>query len=195
MRYSHVGVIVSPANRALGSGSHGPIMLEAVDNKDINCPDQAGVVRHDCVQMVDVCQRAFGKDGDRLCYHRLAVRHLNGFEWTPDRRRRLAEFASRMEGRPLDKDALSVSLRFLHPLLYQLFGKPRQSSEVSCSELIAELYKSIGVTTDGGLPSERVAPFHFAGGMEKSCLRFTKGVSLGPEIRIVMEQPLVLYNR
>lgn len=238
IRYSHVGVVVQPAemeskpsvfrsssgkstqyknevlarvaaSNAVPKVVRGALMLEAVDNKDINCPDWQGTVRHDSVQVVEIGKRAFGKQGERPCYHRFAVRRLQGFEWTPDRRDKLRRFIDNHVGQPMDKSP-KLMIAFMFPKLYDWL-QVRSSNEVSCSELIADLYKAVGVIqkrvqpakvvddTTGGfstaeIPYEprrslEVSPAHFAEGLEKGVLDFAAGVGLGPEVRMPMPQP------
>ncbi|ESL07659.1 hypothetical protein TRSC58_04648 [Trypanosoma rangeli SC58] len=122
----------------------GAILLEAVDNLDINAPDVDGKVRHECVQLVEAKRRLFGREGERWCYSRVAVRRLKGFEWTPQRKRLLRSFISENVGRPMDKSPLMI-LSFIHPKLYEWTGGRRQGTEISCSELIVDLYKHCGV--------------------------------------------------
>ncbi|CUG92482.1 membrane-associated protein, putative [Bodo saltans] len=240
IRYSHVGVVVQPAEMesrpllfsrsggssksaykkeviARASASHEPpkvlkgaLMLEAVDNKDINCPDWQGNVRHDSVQVVEISKRAFGSQDDRPCYHRFAVRRLQGFEWTPDRRDQLRRFIDEHVGQTMDKSP-KLMIAFMFPSLYDWL-KVRTSNEISCSELIADLYKAVGViqkrvqraqvpneAKTGGFTiaevpfdhrrSLEISPAHFAEGLEKGVLDFAPGVGLGPEVRIPMVQP------
>lgn len=165
-------------------------MLEAVDNKDVQCPDIDGTVRHDQVQIVAVRDRVYGKEGDRPCYHRFAIRRLQGFEWTPERREKLQQFLASHVGRSMDKSPL-IMLSFVHPKLYDWFA-PRLHNEIACSELIVELYKAVGaIDENANGPMRRsaiqVAPYHFAEGNEK-VLELTHGVSLGPEMKIPMRQ-------
>jgi hypothetical protein len=240
IRYSHVGVVVQPAEMESKASSllrsvsnskaaykqevmarvaaghappkvvRGALMLEAVDNKDINCPDWKGQVRHDSVQVVEVSKRAFGSQGDRPCYHRFAVRRLQGFEWTPDRRDQLRRFIDDHVGQTMDKSP-KLMLAFILPSVYDWLNV-RTSNEISCSELIADLYKAVGViqkrvqmaqvpdpAKSGGVaiaevPYDRrrsleISPAHFAEGLERGVLDFAAGVGLGPEVRIPMKQP------
>ncbi|KAG8348330.1 hypothetical protein TRVL_00856 [Trypanosoma vivax] len=197
---------------ALGSGKlptqrrrkRGAVIMEAIDNEDIMAPDVNGVVRKGCVQLVEASHRLFGQDGDRLCYKRFAVRRLKGFEWTPQRKRLLRTFINENVGRPLDKSPL-VLLSYLHPQLYEWTGSRALGTEVSCGEIIADLYKYCGVIRQRSRPlthevrtgveegeeewyyvrpSIQTAPFHFAEGEEVGVLDFAEGISLGPEVRI-----------
>lgn len=187
----------------------GAMMLEAVDNKDVNCPDWKGTVRHDSVQVVEISKRAFGFDGDRPCYHRFAVRRLQGFEWTPDRREELTRFIDSHVGVKMDKSP-KIMIAFMFPKLYDWL-KIRKTREITCSELICDLYKAVGIiqkrvqtthvadASSGGFQvsevlydpyrSLEVAPAHFAEGLEKGVLDFATGVALGPEVRFPMTQP------
>lgn len=224
IRYSHVAVVVEPAllqeapekTAAPARGGRriallpvdttdaptvvrGACMMEAVDNKDVNCPDWKGVVRHDCAQVVEISKRVFGKQGDRPCYHRFAIRRLQGFEWTPERREKLNTFIHTRVGQPMDKSP-KLMIAFMWPKLYYWL-RVRKGNEISCSELVAELYKTVGIarrpmsftdvvaesgTTECGelKPSLEVSPCHFAEGLEKRALEFAPGVGLGPEVRI-----------
>mmetsp|Transcript_22630 Transcript_22630/g.26243 ORF Transcript_22630/g.26243 Transcript_22630/m.26243 type:complete len:379 (+) Transcript_22630:47-1183(+) len=237
LRYSHVGVVVKPAEvagstfrtqsqRRLGallprnavsqeqassSTTRGAMMMEAVDNKDVKCPDWEGKVRCDCVQVVEISKRVFGKEGVRPCYHRFAVRRLQGFEWTPERREKLNQFLTSKIGQPMDKSP-KLMLAFIWPRLYDAL-QVRQNHEISCSELIADLFKAVGIIqrrvqyahepnkteAEGGFSVKEVAydpkrsieisPCHFAEGLERGVLDFAPGVGLGPEIRIKMPRP------
>ncbi|RNF26196.1 uncharacterized protein Tco025E_01660 [Trypanosoma conorhini] len=122
----------------------GAILLEAVDNLDINAPDVDGKVRHECVQLVEAKHRLFGREGERWCYNRVAVRRLKGFEWTPQRKRLLRSFINENVGRPMDKNPLMI-LSFIHPKLYAWTGGRQGGTEISCSELIVDLYKYCGI--------------------------------------------------
>ncbi|EAN87023.1 hypothetical protein C3747_15g71 [Trypanosoma cruzi] len=122
----------------------GVILMESVDNLDIHAPDVDGKVRHECVQLVEANHRLFGREGDRWCYNRFAVRRLKGFEWTPERKRRLRMFISENVGRPMDKSSLLV-LCYIHPKLYEWTGARSKGTEISCGELIVDLYKFCGV--------------------------------------------------
>ncbi|ORC79582.1 uncharacterized protein TM35_002051000 [Trypanosoma theileri] len=122
----------------------GVVMMEVVDNLDVNAPDVNGKVRHECVQLVEASHRLFGREGERWCYNRFAVRRLKGFEWTPQRKGLLRQYVNENVGRPLDKSPLLV-LSFIHPKLYEWTGARRTGREISCAEMIVDLYKHCGV--------------------------------------------------
>ncbi|KAH9599874.1 hypothetical protein LSM04_000317 [Trypanosoma melophagium] len=122
----------------------GVVMMEVVDNLDVNAPDVNGQVRHECVQLVEASRRLFGREGERWCYNRFAIRRLKGFEWTPQRKGLLRQYVNENVGRPLDKSPLLV-LSFIHPKLYEWTGARRTGREISCAEMIVELYKHCGV--------------------------------------------------
>ncbi|KEG09590.1 hypothetical protein DQ04_04981040 [Trypanosoma grayi] len=122
----------------------GAIIMEVVDNVDVNAADVNGKVRHECVQVLEANRRLFGRDGERWCYSRFAVRRLKGFEWTPQRKRLLRTFINENVGRPLDKSPLLMT-SFIHPRLYEWTGARRRGTEISCAEMIVDLYKFCGV--------------------------------------------------
>lgn len=135
----------------------GAVIMEAIDNCDVNAPDVNGKVRHECVQLVEAKHRLFGREGERWCYNRFAVRRLKGFEWTPQRKRLLRAFINENVGRPMDKSPLLV-LSFIHPRLYEWTGARATGREVSCGELIVDLYKWCGVIQNAAPAPESVAP-------------------------------------
>nr|CCC91950.1 conserved hypothetical protein [Trypanosoma congolense IL3000] len=122
----------------------GAVIMEAIDNTDVNAVDVNGVVRHGCVQLVEASRRVFGRRDGRWCYRRFAVRRLKGFEWTPHRKRLLRDFINENVGRPLDTNNALV-LSYIHPRLYEWLGGRPRGTEVSCGELIVDLYKYCGV--------------------------------------------------
>ncbi|RHW71044.1 hypothetical protein DPX39_080018100 [Trypanosoma brucei equiperdum] len=122
----------------------GAVIMEAIDNIDVNAPDVNGHVRHNCVQLVEASRRLFGRHDEKWCYRRFAVRRLKGFEWTPQRKRLLREFINENVGRPLDTNS-ALMLSYIHPRLYEWVGGRPHGNEISCGELIVDLYKHCGV--------------------------------------------------
>ncbi|KAG5510887.1 hypothetical protein JKF63_06388 [Porcisia hertigi] len=125
----------------------GAIILEAMDNKDYDVADVKGVVTHDAVQLVEASRRLLSMTPSGVpAYHYFAVRRLRNYEHTPERKRRLAQFCEDNEGRRMDSSLL-YPLAFFCPLLHTKAHPLRHlvTGEVSCSELIVELYQELGV--------------------------------------------------
>lgn len=191
-----------------------PLILEAIDNKDVNGSNvlQPGVTLHDQVQVGYLADRIFGKEGDRWCYNRVAVRRLTGFEWTPERRQKAREFVEANAGRPMDKSP-RLMLAMVDPDLHKR-DDPRT---ISCSELVVDFYKAIGVLPNGpavkpwarfkdgadtglkgvlrgvAFPSICYAPYHFTtNGMRYKSHYFGfegRDVAFGPEERVDLDIP------
>ncbi|GET86020.1 hypothetical protein, conserved [Leishmania tarentolae] len=125
----------------------GAIILEAMDNKDYDVVDVKGNVTHDTVQLVEASRRLLSTTPSGVpAYHYFAVRRLRNYDHTPERARRLARFCEESEGRRMDTSLL-YPLAFLWPRLHTQTHPLRQpiTGEVSCSELIVELYQELGV--------------------------------------------------
>ncbi|AYU76193.1 hypothetical protein LdCL_070007500 [Leishmania donovani] len=125
----------------------GAIILEAMDNKDYDVVDVKGNVTHDTVQLVEASRRLLSVTPSGVpAYHYFAVRRLRNYDHTPERERRLARFCEESEGRRMDSSLL-YPLAFLWPRLHTQAHPLRQliTGEVSCSELIVELYQELGV--------------------------------------------------
>ena len=189
LKYSHIGVIVSGPQKASVPQSpkfpeeSKPVVMEAVDNRDVKCQDINGAQQYNQVQLVPLKSRVFGRDGERKCYNRCAVRRLKGFEWTPARLQKLEEFIRQYEGRPL-VTSKTVLFAFAHPSLF--FRHP--ANAVSCSELVVEMYKAVGIfhaDADRYFAPIATAPVYFADDAVK--LPFAEGVSLQEEEWIVMD--------
>lgn len=125
----------------------GAIILEAMDNKEYDVPDVKGNVTHDTVQLVEASRRLHSMTpGDVPAYHYFAVRRLRNYEHTPERQARLARFCEASEGRCMDSSLL-YPLAFMSPKMHANTHPLRQlvTGEVSCSELILELYQELGI--------------------------------------------------
>jgi hypothetical protein len=128
----------------------GAIILEAMDNKDYNVPDVTGVVTHDTVQVVEASRRIFSttpsSSGSTPAYRYFAVRRLRNYEHTPERQAKMRQFCLDSVGRRMD-GSLLYPLAFLSSTLHTLTHPLRStvSDEVSCSELIVELYQHLGI--------------------------------------------------
>lgn len=125
----------------------GAIILEAMDNKEYDVVDVKGNVTHDTVQLVEASRRLLSVTPSGVpAYHYFAVRRLHNYDHTPERERRLARFCEESEGRRMDSSLL-YPLAFLWPRLHTQAHPLRQliTGEVSCSELIVELYQELGV--------------------------------------------------
>ncbi|KAG5511508.1 hypothetical protein GH5_06457 [Leishmania sp. Ghana 2012 LV757] len=125
----------------------GAVILEAMDNRDYDVMDVKGNVTYDTVQVVEASRRLLSTTPSGVpAYHYFAVRRLRNYEHTPERQRRLARFCEASEGRRMDSSLL-YPLAFLSPRLHTQAHPLRQliTGEVSCSELIVELYQELGV--------------------------------------------------
>ncbi|KPA73194.1 putative mitochondrial hypothetical protein [Leptomonas pyrrhocoris] len=125
----------------------GAVILEAMDNKEFDVPDVTGKVIHDTVQLVEASHRLFSITPDGSpAYHYFAVRRLQNYEHTPARQAKLRQFCLDSEGRRMD-GSLLYPLAFLFARLHTLTRPLRSavSGEVSCSELVVELYQELGV--------------------------------------------------
>jgi hypothetical protein len=204
-------------------------MLEAVDNRDASLPTVLdGVVRHKMVQVSDAADRIFGResragpDHGRRLYKRAAVRRLSDFDWTPERRERLRDFVDASVGKPLETSPKMV-LAHIDPSYRPRWPKsdglaaptapdvPRDDRDLmSCAELIADLYKYVGIIkptlvdkTTGAVapesgenavelvPTVQIVPFHFTSEGQRwrpfSSVSFADpNSSLGPEISVAM---------
>eukprot|EP00760_Papus_ankaliazontas_P035802 PhM_4_TR8031/c1_g1_i1/m.45857 len=174
LEYSHVGVIVRRGDKIL--------LLEAIDNEDIRTPDVDGAVRTKQVQVVDPEHRIFGKQGERRCYSRCAVRRLLSEREIDDNV--VEKFVSENVGRPLDTNP-DMLLSYLHPSLYK-----RADNSVSCSELIVSLYEHLGIADVKGVGWDPVAiaPAQLGFSTPQE-LFFTPGNKLGNVQRINMKEP------
>ncbi|KAK7194477.1 hypothetical protein NESM_000364500 [Novymonas esmeraldas] len=125
----------------------GAIVLEAMDNKDYDVPDVRGRVSHDAVQLVEASRRLLSMTPSGVpAYKYFAVRRLRHYDHTPERQSRLAQFCEDSEGRRMDSSLL-YPLAFVWPRVHTRTHPLRQlvTGEVSCSELIVELYQHLGV--------------------------------------------------
>ena len=168
--YSHVGVIIRRGDKVF--------LLEAIDNVDVKTKDVEGEVRFKQVQLVDPANRIFGvTDTERRCYMRCGVRRLVGSPPIP-----MAEdYVKRNVGRAMDAAKLMV-LAYVHPSLYT-----RESDRVTCSELVADLYKEAGIIAkkDNAKASIAYSPMHLAFDTPAD-LGFASGVKMMPvqEVKI-----------
>lgn len=162
----------------------------------------------------------------RRCYSRAAFRRLEraptadmspthrltGCVLSDEQLQKVAVFASKNVGRPIDASAL-LALAQIDPSYYK--RGPERESEISCTELIVDLYKEIGLVftdqrldaeknarvkssideaaTGGGFqhlrkPSLTYIPYHFTPKGEREWpLSWTeRGTRLGPEEKILM---------
>ncbi|KAG5485199.1 hypothetical protein CUR178_06557 [Leishmania enriettii] len=125
----------------------GAVILEAMDNRDYDVVDVKGNVTYDTVQVVEASRRLLSTTPYGVpAYRYFAVRRLRNYEHTPERQRLLARFCEESEGRRMDSSLL-YPLAFLSPRLHTQAHPLRQliTGEVSCSELIVELYQELGV--------------------------------------------------
>ncbi|CAJ1005839.1 hypothetical protein Q4I28_001156 [Leishmania naiffi] len=125
----------------------GAVILEAMDNKEYDVVDVKGNVTYDTVQLVEASRRLLSMTPSGVpAYHYFAVRRLHNYDHTPEREKRLARFCEESEGRRMDSSLL-YPLAFLWPRLHTRMHPLRQliTGEVSCSELIVELYQELGV--------------------------------------------------
>ncbi|KAL7703000.1 hypothetical protein NQL31_000757 [Lotmaria passim] len=125
----------------------GAVILEAMDNKDYDVPDVTGKVTYDTVQVVEASRRLLSTTPDNTpAYHYFSVRRLQHYEHTPERQAKMKKFCLDSEGRRMD-GSLLYPLAFLSAKLHTLTHPLRSTvtDEVSCSELIVELYQNLGV--------------------------------------------------
>ncbi|KPI88475.1 hypothetical protein ABL78_2437 [Leptomonas seymouri] len=125
----------------------GALILEAMDNKVYDVPDVTGEVTYDSVQLVEASRRLFSTTPDRApAYRYFSVRRLEGYVHTPERQEKLKRFCLDSVGRKMD-GSLLYPLAFLDSKLHSLTHPLRSavSGEVSCSELIVELYQDLEV--------------------------------------------------
>jgi hypothetical protein len=185
-----------------------PLIIEAIDNKDCNArnvlPDPAALL-HDQVMVSRLEDRAFGVDyreaAPRWCYSRLAMRHVTGTEWTPERVQEFEAWLAESMGRPMDKKP-TLPLAMADPRLHSR-SDPRI---VSCSELVADGLRALGMIDkvplqrwrEHGkgklLPSVMYAPLHFTSLGERWCdwgylaLRDVSTMRVEPEQRVLMNR-------
>jgi len=168
LEYSHVGVIIRRGSQVY--------MLEAIDNLDVKAKDVEGQTRYKQVQLVDPKKRIFGTtEYERKCYCRCGVRRLEGSSIPSS----LAEtYVRKNVGRSMDTDKLMV-LAFVHPSLYH-----RQGDKVTCSELVADLYKEAGlIREDHAQASISYSPMTLAFDTPRE-LGLNEGVRLGKVLEI-----------
>ncbi|CCW64533.1 unnamed protein product [Phytomonas sp. EM1] len=141
----------------------GAIILEGMDNTDCHVPDINGKVHYNAVQRVEATKRLCSVDEDgKPSYHYFAVRRLKresetndedkdgercaqeDLPRTPAMLRAIRGFAERNEGRPLIC-SLVYPLAFVSPRLYLAIRRQDALHEVSCAQLIVDLYQELGL--------------------------------------------------
>lgn len=124
----------------------GAIILEAMDNVDYHVDDIHGEGRYNVVQRVEATKRLCSLDAQgNHAYLHFSVRRLRNFNRTPDVLQRVRRFCEDNEGRPMDGSVFYV-LSFINPRLYEMLRPSRFARcEVSCSELVVELYQRLGL--------------------------------------------------
>jgi hypothetical protein len=223
LKYSHVSVVVD-VDRSKDPPD--VWVLEAADNRDGNLPSRDGKVRHAQVQVVNAADRLFSVHPDekvnwfqdsllgkvyytffaeppseekrywnRRCFSRAAVRRLEGFEWTAESKKKLEEFLQKNVGRPMDKSPL-LSLAQLKPSLYNR----KNPEEISCTELILDMYKYVGAVVGDDIDlrdnsmdhlikkSLTYIPYHFTPKGERMypIIWKQRKTHLGPEEKVLM---------
>lgn len=160
--YSHIAIVVADG-----------LMCEAIDNDDVKAADMNGDVHYKQVHVIPIEHRLFARVGYRPIYDKVAIRRLHGFEWTRERIARFEAAVVKMMGRPLNQ-----SVRALTNVVFDL-GANRP--EVTCCEVIVEIYKATGLlpnSTNG----RKTYPLSFAERSKDMVL--LNGAALGQEIEI-----------
>lgn len=125
----------------------GALILEAMDNKDYHVPDVCGVVRYDAVQVVEASRRLSSVSADgTAAYSYFSVRRLRQYSHSAAQQSTLVDFCCRNVGRPMDGSFL-LPLAFLRPSWHSIAHphRGRTSADVSCSELVVELYQALSI--------------------------------------------------
>jgi hypothetical protein len=189
-----VGLQARPAAAAAAAGVE-PVVLESIDNKDMrnrSVGDTAGGAGDDAhpvltnqVQLGYATDRVFGRQGDRRCYNRCAVRRLKDFDWTPERKERLEAFLQSVARRPMDGSPKLMAAVMIDPALHPRTANP---DVLSCSELIVDFYRAVGAVAPEGKPSVQWAPHHLTakGFRDIGGVMQERNARFAPEERVAM---------
>lgn len=160
-RWSHVGMIVRIADFDMVAVWESTTLKTVKDSKSTYVKG---------VQLNQLRERIIQYNGD------IAIRRLEGIEFSSEDLKKLSELRRELTGRPYEKNKLD-----LIKAAYDGPGGANKEdlSSIFCSELVAEAYQTLGLLPET-LASSEFVPADFSEARDKK-LKLLKG-RLGPEI-------------